>query len=230
MWKAQWWGSHSAHPIWGSRSAILILLSSHLLHRNHYKKSTQGKAVNDTPELKACHLSIALGKFILLKISSFVSYDVIISPLTVENWGFVCPPAIQQVTQIPMKCLVSPFSYFGAARFSLAWLKIRCPTLSQLWARKVDEKQQRDSPAFCAGLSHSLRSAPAERIAGHGQYQAALPTTDRAGCRFPSSLTASKVAPLFGHKWRCWTPFALLLEAVWVLLGRELRTEQHRKE
>lgn len=66
-------------PIWGSRSATLIWLSNHLLHRNHYKKSTQGRAINDTPELKTCQLSIALGKFILLKSSSFVSYDVIIS-------------------------------------------------------------------------------------------------------------------------------------------------------
>lgn len=117
-------------PIWGSHSATLILLSSHLLHRNHYKKSTQGRAVNDTPELKACHLSIALGKFILLKISSCVSYDVIISSLTLGNWGFVSPPAIQQVTQIPMKCLVSPLSYFGATSLSLAWIKISYLTVN----------------------------------------------------------------------------------------------------
>lgn len=74
-----------------------------------------------------------------------------------------------------MKCLVLPFSYFGAARLSLAWLKISCPTLSQLWARKVDEKWQRDSPAFCAGLSHSPRLAGWEdcrawAVAGSSAY------------------------------------------------------------
>lgn len=84
-------------PIWGSHSASWILLRSQFLHRNHcknhYKKSAQGRAVNDTAELKACHLSIALGKFILLKIGGFVSYDVIISSLTVGNRGFVIPPS-----------------------------------------------------------------------------------------------------------------------------------------
>lgn len=140
------------------------------------------------------------------------------------NIEVLWPPAIQQVTQIPMKCLVSPLSYFGAARLSLAWIKIRCPTLSQLRARIVDEIRQRGSPAFCAGPSHSRRSARAERVAGHELYQAALPAADRTGCWFPSSLTTSKAAPLFGYNWRCWRLFALLLEAVWVLLGRELRT------
>lgn len=125
-------------PIWGSHSASWILLRSQFLHRNHYKnhykKSAQGRAVNDTAELKACHLSIALGKFILFKIVGFVSYDVIISSLTVGNRGFVIPSlAIQQVTQIPMKCLISPHGYFGAARLPLVWINTQSMMSKESW-------------------------------------------------------------------------------------------------
>lgn len=125
-------------PIWGSHSASWILLRSQFLHRNHYKnhykKSAQGRAVNDTAELKACHLSIALGKFILLKISGFVSYDVIISSLTVGNRGFVISHlTIQQVTQIPMKCLISPHGYFGAARLPLVWINTQSMMSKESW-------------------------------------------------------------------------------------------------
>lgn len=138
------------------------------------------------------------------------------------NGGFAPSPhpLIQHVTQIPLKCLVSPPSSFGGARLPLAWMKIKCPTLRQLWARKADGIWQRDSPALCTGPPHSPWSAQAERTAGHRLYQAALPTADRAACWFPSSLTASKAAPLFGYKWRRWRLFALLREAACVLLGR----------
>lgn len=123
-----------------------------------------------------------------------------------------------------MKCLVSPLSYFGATRLSLAWIKMRCPTPSQLWARKVDEIRQWHSPAFCAGPSNCLWWARAERVAGHRLYKVPLPAAGElaADSLPPSQLPRQHLSlGMIGGVGCCL--FALLLEAVWALLGREGR-------
>lgn len=59
----------------------------------------------------------------------------------------------------------------------------------------------------------------------------------RAGCWLPSSLTASKAAPLFGYDWRCWMLFVCSAAGGCVSSAGQrgqraenCLTHQHRKE
>lgn len=104
--------------------------------------------------------------------------------------SFFQPPAIQQVTQTPMKCLVSALNYSGAVRPSLAWTSLDANTQASVsggspWnTGESMEYRSRTALPVCRSFPQP-QWALAARAAG--QRPGALSTADRAGCWSPSS-------------------------------------------